>query len=93
MLIVKFSRNFKKSFKHVSGNKHFKQETFEYIVVILASRLELPEKYKDHALQGKHKDKRECHLAPDLLLVYSIEENILTLNLLDIGNHNALFGN
>lgn len=93
MLEVRFSRNFKTSFKRVSAHKKFKSETFEYIVFTLASRLELPDKYRDHALSGKHKDKRECHLAPDLLLIYSIEENILILNLLDIGSHSTLFGN
>lgn len=92
MLEVRLSRNFKKSFKRVSLHKKFKQETFDYILFMLASRLELPLKYKDHALQGIHKDKRECHLAPDLLLIYSIEKNILILNLLDIGTHSNLFG-
>lgn len=93
MLEVKFSRNFKTSFKRVSLHKKFKQETFDYVLFMLVSQLELPVKYKDHALQGVHKEKRECHLSPDLLLIYSIEENILLLNLLDIGSHGNLFGN
>lgn len=92
MLLVKFSRNFKTSFKRVSLHKTFKQDTFEYVVFMLSSKLELPKQYKDHQLKGKHKDKRECHLAPDLLLMYSTEEDILVLNMLDIGNHSSLFG-
>lgn len=59
---------------------------------MLSSEIELPKKFKDHTLTGNHKDKRECHLAPDLLLIYSIENEILILNLLDIGNHSSLFG-
>ncbi len=92
MLEVRFSRNFKTSFKRVCKHKSFKQETFDYVVFMLASQIELPKKYKDHVLQGVHKDVRECHLAPDLLLMYQIEENILTLSILDIGTHSSLFG-
>ena len=49
----------------------------------------LIEKYKDHQLIGKMKDFRECHIKPDLLLIYMIEDN--TLKLVDIGSHSELF--
>lgn len=83
---------FKTSYKKVSRDKKYKQETFDYVIFMLASQIALPEKYRDHALTGLHKDKRECHLAPDLLLIYKIEEGYLTLTLLNIGNHNSVFG-
>ncbi len=92
MLEIKFSRQFKTSFKRVSQHKKFKQETFEYVVFTLASKLTLPEKYRDHALSGEHNDVRECHLAPDILLMYRFEEHVLVLTLLDIGSHSTLFG-
>ena len=47
----------------------------------------LPEKYHDHALKGKLKDFRECHIQPDWLLVYLIEDDIFTLTLVDTGSH------
>jgi mRNA interferase YafQ len=49
----------------------------------------LVEKYKDHQLIGKMKDFRECHIKPDLLLIYMIEDE--TLKLVDIGSHSELF--
>jgi mRNA interferase YafQ len=91
MLDVKASSKFKTSFKRVSKNKSFEHETFEYIIFLLASQTELPEKFRDHELSGRHKDKRECHLAPDVLLIYSVDGDVLILNLLDIGSHSSLF--
>ena len=49
----------------------------------------LVEKYKDHQLIGKMQDFRECHIKPDLLLIYIIEDK--TLKLVDIGSHSELF--
>lgn len=50
----------------------------------------LEEKYRDHALEGKLKDFRECHIQPDWLLIYLIEDDILTLTLVDTGSHTDL---
>ena len=51
----------------------------------------LEEKYKDHELKGKYQGFRECHIQPDWLLIYLIEEGILTLTLVDTGTHADLF--
>jgi mRNA interferase YafQ len=91
MLEVRVSSRFKKSFKKVKSYKNFKQKTFDYVIFMLSSQIELPKKYKDHELIGNHKDKRECHLAPDLLLIYIIEDDTIYLDLLDIGSHSNLF--
>ena len=48
-------------------------------------------KNKDHALLGKYKGYRECHIQPDWLLIYLIEDDILTLTLIDTGTHADLF--
>lgn len=61
------------------------------MIYTLAARLELPQKFRDHSLVGNHKDKRECHLAPDILLIYRVEEEAIYLDLLDIGSHSNLF--
>ena len=52
----------------------------------------LEARFKDHALVGKWNGHRECHILPDLLLIYKIEENILILELVDTGSHADLFG-
>ena len=48
-------------------------------------------KYRDHALTGNYEGYRECHIKPDLLLIYYIENDILTLTLSDTGSHSDLF--
>ena len=67
MLRIDFSKSFKKSYKKL--NKKDK-ELFAEISLKLANDEILEPKYKDHALKGNFIGFRECHLKPDLLLVY-----------------------
>lgn len=48
-------------------------------------------KYKDHKLTGNYKDFRECHIKPDLLLIYQKQDEILTLTCINLGSHHKLF--
>ncbi|MDO7253952.1 type II toxin-antitoxin system YafQ family toxin, partial [Helicobacter cappadocius] len=48
-------------------------------------------KYKDHKLKGEYKDFRECHIKPDLLLIYKIDKEVLILACIAIGSHSDLF--
>ncbi len=91
MLILKKSNRFEKAFRKVSQYRNFRQEKYEYAVSILISGLDLPKSFKDHELLGNKKGERECHIAPDILLIYKIEKDILILELLDIGSHSNLF--
>lgn len=53
----------------------------------------IPAKYKDHALQGNLKDCRECHIFPDVLLLYKIDDNNPdTIKLIALDSHSNLFG-
>ena len=61
------------------------------IVEKLLHKIPLEMKNKDHALSGNYKGYRECHIQPDWLLIYLIEEDILTLTLIDTGTHADLF--
>ena len=81
--------SFKKGFKKLSS-KH-QDETFG-IIEILANGESLPQKHKDHALSGNFKGCRECHIRPDLLLIYRIHDDILELALIEVGSHSELFG-
>ncbi len=58
-------------------------------MITLASQKKLTTKYRDHALTGNFKGCRECHLAPDWLLIYKITDNTLILE--RIGTHSDLF--
>ena len=60
------------------------------VVYMLANGETLPANYHDHALKGKFKGFRECHIQPDWLLIYMLEDDILTLTLVDTGTHTDL---
>ena len=51
-----------------------------------------PEKSKDHALTGTWIGHRECHIQPDWLLIYRLENDLLVLTLARSGTHSDLFG-
>jgi len=61
------------------------------IVSLLANDKPLSEKHRDHALSGEWRDYRECHLKPDLLLIYCKPDSQV-LQLVRLGSHSELFG-
>lgn len=63
----------------------------EVVVDMIASGQKLPSRYRDHALIGEYKNCRECHLKPDWLLIYELEDNDLLLYLMRTGSHSDLF--
>ena len=56
-----------------------KIELLEEVIATLAMGETLPEKHKDHALTGNWVGHRECHILPDWLLIYRIEDDVLVL--------------
>ena len=66
-------------------------DELDFVVTTLASGLPLPPKYYDHPLKGSWRGSRECHVAPDWLLIYKIEANVLILTLQRTGTHSDLF--
>jgi mRNA interferase YafQ len=88
--IVKTKR-FKTAYKRVKNLKGFKREVFSGVVENLALGKKLPKVYRDHKLTGALKSFRECHLAPDILLIYQIDEGMLILTLVSVGSHSHLF--
>jgi mRNA interferase YafQ len=59
------------------------------VVKLLANDLPLVERYHDHALVGDWKDFRDCHIKPDLVLIYRKPDDE-RLQLVRIGSHNEL---
>ena len=88
---IKRTSKFKTSFKRIKNNSRFNQDVFDFIVLMLATDIPLPEKFLDHSLVGKYRSLRECHISPDILLVYTKEIDVITLQLIDIGSHSDLF--
>ena len=62
-----------------------------YCLKKLANGEELPPKNRDHALSGDFSGCRECHIQPDWLLIYEIDDNTLYLYLTRTGTHSDLF--
>lgn len=61
------------------------------VVQKLANDIQLPPNNKDHNLSGNYAGYRECHVEPDLLLIYKKENDILLLTLVRTGSHSELF--
>lgn len=89
--IVKPTTQFKKDFK-LAMKRSMKIELLEEVIAMLAMGKTLPDKHKDHALTGNWVGHRECHILPDWLLIYRIEDEVLVLTLARTGTHSDLFG-
>ncbi len=96
MRTAKHSRKFKQDFKRGVRGKY--RDVIAYpsgelweVVDALADNIQLPAAYRDHSLHGTLEGKRECHIRPDLLLVYTyINDDLLILERL--GSHSEIFG-
>ena len=90
MYQVKFTTAYKKRYK-LMIKRGLNLSLLDDVVDKLRQGIPLEEKYRDHALTGNFEGFRECHIKPDWLLVYLIENDILTLTLVDTGSHSDVF--
>lgn len=84
---IKLSKSFKKQYKKLSNKD---KEAFKDVAKKLADGQALEPKHRDHALLGDYLGYRECHIRPDLLLVYRIYDDILELYLANLGSYGEL---
>ena len=87
---IVWTSKFKKDYKTIMKRK-LDINLLDEVIRMLAHGDILPQKYNDHSLSGNFKGFRECHIAPDWLLIYSIEDNNLVLVLSRTGTHSDLF--
>lgn len=85
---VHYSKEFKRNLKKLNTKD---SEIALEIIERLSKGETLEPKYKDHKLRGKFKDFRECHIKPDLLLIYQKLEKKLILIAINVGSHSDLF--
>lgn len=90
MFLLKFSSRFKKDLKLYKHDKIFLL-ALENVLDMLATSKDLPDKNHNHPLIGEFKGCFECHVKPDILLIYKIEKSELIILLLRIGSHANLF--
>ena len=89
MLEISYSAQFKKDFKKVARLPIPDIIEVGYVIRQLQSGKTLPEKYRDHPLSGNWQNYRDCHIRPDRVLIYKIEQPLLKLA--RIGTHSELF--
>ena len=87
-LDIVFTKSFKKDFKRAEKFDKFLLHLKETIISISDGK-SLDRRFLDHPLKGDYKDCRECHITPDFLLIYKIENE--TLILIRCGSHSELF--
>lgn len=90
-LDVAWTTQFKKDYK-LALKRHLDIGLLDDVIRALSRGDALPEKNKDHALSGDWAGHRECHIQPDWLLIYRIEDDALILTLTRTGTHSDLFG-
>ena len=87
---LKYTRAFRRGYRRAK-KRGLNLSLLGEIVEMLRCGKKLPKKYADHCLSGDFSQCRECHIQPDWLLVYRIDDDILTLTLMDTGTHAELF--
>ena len=88
---VKFTTVFRKDYKKAK-KRRLPLEKLKEVVDLLAMGQPLPERNRDHALTGDWVGHRECHIQPDWLLIYRVEEDVLVLTMTRTGTHSEQFG-
>lgn len=91
MRTIERTGQFKRDYKREAKGRHAKvldQLLIDVLSALLADE-PLPAKNRDHALSGDWADHRDCHLKPDLVLIYRLPD-AETLQLVRVGSHSEL---
>ncbi|MCG2700570.1 MAG: type II toxin-antitoxin system YafQ family toxin [Candidatus Falkowbacteria bacterium] len=91
MYSLKYSKRFKKELKKIAKQDKSAINELKKVLGLLILDRQLDKKYKNHCLKGEFKNCFECHIKPDVLLIYKIEKQELIILLLRIGSHSDLF--
>ncbi|WP_454862568.1 type II toxin-antitoxin system YafQ family toxin [Paraburkholderia fungorum] len=91
MRTIERTNQFKRDYKRIAAGPH--RATLDgLLTTVLTMLLEdtsLPAAFRDHALTGEWRDHRDCHLKPDLVLIYRKPDGS-TLQLVRLGSHSEL---
>ena len=90
MLDLVTTTQFRKDLKRIRKRGYDLSKLDEVLQVIMKEEA-LDEKYRDHALTGNYSGFRECHIEPDWLLIYAIDNGQLILTASRTGIHSDLF--
>ncbi len=87
---IKFSTQFKKDVKRCQ-KRGYDTNLLNKAMELLRKEGKLPAKYKTHPLSGNYKDRLECHIKPDWLLIWKQDDKNKTIYLAHTGTHADLF--
>ncbi len=90
MHVLKYSKQFKKDLKRFSNDKVILLK-LEYLLDFLVANEKIDKKYHKHSLSGEFKNCKECHIQPDLLLVYRVKNSELLILLIRFDSHSEIF--
>ena len=90
MLDIVLSNRFRRDIK-LAVKRGYNLDLMDKVVDKLSRQESLPPKNMDHALSGDYAGFRECHIQPDWLLIYRIDDRELILFLSRTGTHSDLF--
>lgn len=87
---IRYHRLFKKDYKRIK-KRGYNLKLLEDVLSLLVKGELLPQEYHDHPLIGNYAGVRECHIKPDWLLIYKMDDNDLTVIAMRTGSHSDLF--
>ncbi|MBI5814451.1 MAG: type II toxin-antitoxin system YafQ family toxin [Nitrospinae bacterium] len=82
-----FKRDYKREIK--GRNRPVLEKEFPDVLAALLADRPLPERHRDHPLAGEWKDHRDCHIKPDLILIYRKPDST-RLQMVRLGSHSEL---
>lgn len=82
-----FKKDYRKAAKSI--NRLELDERLGFVVSCLLADQRLPERFKDHALKANWRGHRDCHVFPDLVLIYRLQGDSV-LRLVRLGSHSDL---
>jgi len=92
LLEVNYTTKFKKDFKKQKVKLSFEDlYIFYQVIEKLRNRIALEPKFSDHPLEGEYGNCRDCHIKPDLVLIYYIDDESDQLVLMRLNSHSELF--
>ena len=91
MYKIRFTQSYKKNYRAII-KRGLDTAPLDEVVYKLENGIPLEAARKDHALKGELNGLRECHVRSDWLLVYTIQEEYVTLVLIGTGTHSDIFG-
>lgn len=90
MRAIERTTKFKRDYKREKKTDPALDAVLVPVIELLATGAPLPEKLRDHGLAGTWVGYRDCHVRPDLVLIYAMPDDV-TLSLVRLGSHSELF--